>query len=59
MSQVGLYVQLKFVDWKVWKNKVLKDHDYEMTIASWTFDDASNITSHFIVVIIKLGVITL
>ena len=47
MSQVGLYVQLKFVDWKVWKKKVLKDHEYDMTIASWTFDDASNITSLF------------
>ena len=47
MSQVGLYVQLKFVDWKVWKKKVLKDHNYDMTIASWTFDDASNITSLF------------
>ena len=47
MAEVGLYVQLKFVDWKVWKNKVLKNHDYDMTIASWTFDDASNITSLF------------
>ena len=47
MSQVGLYVKLSFVDWKVWKNKVLRDHNYEMTIASWTFDDASNITSLF------------
>ena len=35
------------MDWLVWKKKVLEEHDYDVTIASWSFDDASNITSLF------------
>ena len=35
------------MDWLVWKRKVLADQDYDMTIASWSFDDSSNISSLF------------
>jgi peptide/nickel transport system substrate-binding protein len=47
LEGVGLKVDLQFMDWLVWKKKVLEEHDYDVTIASWTFDDASNITSLF------------
>lgn len=47
LEAVGLKVDLQFMDWLVWKKKVLEEHDYDITIASWSFDDASNITSLF------------
>lgn len=47
MADIGVQVDLKFVDWMVWKGKVLKERDYDLTIASWSFDDAANILSLF------------
>lgn len=47
MEAIGFKVDLQFMDWLVWKKKVLQEHDYDVTIASWSFDDASNITSLF------------
>jgi peptide/nickel transport system substrate-binding protein len=47
LEKVGIRVELQFMDWLVWKKKVLGEHDYDVTIASWSFDDASNIMSLF------------
>jgi peptide/nickel transport system substrate-binding protein len=47
LESVGLKLELQFMDWLVWKRKVLGEQDYDVTIASWSFDDASNITSLF------------
>lgn len=47
IGEAGIKVDLQFMDWLVWKKKVLKEHDYDVTIASWSFDDASNINSLF------------
>lgn len=47
LAKVGIAVDLQFMDWVVWKKRVLSQHDYDMTLASWSFDDASNITSLF------------
>ena len=47
LKQVGIRCELKFLDWINWKKKVLGKRDYDLTIASWSFDDASNITSLF------------
>ncbi len=47
LEAAGIKVDLQFMDWLVWKKKVLEEHDYDVTIASWSFDDASNITSLF------------
>lgn len=47
LEAVGIKLDLQFMDWLVWKKKVLDEHDYDITIASWSFDDASNITSLF------------
>ena len=47
LEGVGIKVDLQFMDWLVWKKKVLGDHDYDVTIAAWSFDDASNIMSLF------------
>lgn len=47
LANIGVVTQLDFLDWEVWKRKVLGEHDYDMTIASWNFDDAANISSLF------------
>lgn len=47
LEAAGIKCDLQFMDWLVWKKKVLEEHDYDVTIASWSFDDASNITSLF------------
>jgi len=47
LADVGISIDLQFMDWQVWKKKVLEQHDFDLTIASWSFDDASNISSLF------------
>ena len=47
LSKVGIRVKLKFMDWALWKNEVLGKHNYDLSIASWDFDDSSNISSLF------------
>ncbi|NDE15814.1 hypothetical protein EBZ80_12875 [bacterium] len=47
LMKAGVKVDMQFLDWVAWKKKVLFDHDYDLTLASWSFDDASNITSLF------------
>ena len=47
LAELGIGVDMQFMDWQVWKHKVLEQHDYDLTIASWSFDDASNISSLF------------
>ena len=47
LQKVGIKLKLEFVDWQVWKNRVLAEKDYEMTVAMWNFDDAANIESLF------------
>ncbi|SMF67144.1 ABC transporter substrate-binding protein [Pseudobacteriovorax antillogorgiicola] len=47
LQVIGIKVELKFLEWTVWKAKVLGEHDFDLTIASWDFDDSSNITSLF------------
>jgi peptide/nickel transport system substrate-binding protein len=47
LGNLGITTELEFMDWQVWKKRVLEDHNYDLTIASWNFDDANNITSLF------------
>lgn len=47
LADVGIPVELDFQDWNVWKKKILKDHDFDLTVASWSFDDAANVMSLF------------
>jgi len=47
LADAGIQVDLQFMDWLVWKKKVLLEHDYDVTIASWSFDDSSDISSLF------------
>ncbi|MBP9706348.1 MAG: hypothetical protein KBD78_01825 [Oligoflexales bacterium] len=47
LKDVGLDCNVSFLDWNVWKEKVLANHDYDMALGAWSFDDSSNITSLF------------
>lgn len=47
LEDIGIKIKLQFMDWLVWKEKVLGKHQYDITIASWNFDDAANISSLF------------
>jgi peptide/nickel transport system substrate-binding protein len=47
LAKVGIKIDLQFMDWQVWKDKVIGSHDYDLTLASWSFDDSSNIQSLF------------
>ncbi len=47
LQNIGIAVELKFFDWQVWKSEVIGKRNYDLTIASWDFDDSSNITSLF------------
>lgn len=46
-EKAGIKIEMQFLDWVSWKKRVLLDHDYDLTLASWSFDDASNIMSLF------------
>ena len=46
-EKAGIKIEMQFLDWVSWKKRVLFDHDYDITLASWSFDDASNIMSLF------------
>lgn len=47
LQNAGLQTEIRFLEWKVWKEEVLGKHNYDITIASWDFDDAANIASLF------------
>jgi peptide/nickel transport system substrate-binding protein len=47
LAEVGLTTKLRFLEWQNWKEDVLGKHDYDLTIASWDFDDSANIVSLF------------
>lgn len=47
LADAGIGVELQFLDWLVWKDRVLGRHDFDLTIATWSFDDDSNISSLF------------
>ena len=46
-AKAGIKIEMQFLDWVAWKKRVLFEHDYDLTLASWSFDDASNIMSLF------------
>lgn len=45
--QVGIKVNLEFVEWQAWKQDVFVDHDFDMVIAVWAFDDSADISTLF------------
>jgi peptide/nickel transport system substrate-binding protein len=47
LRQVGIKVKLEFREWQAWKQDVFVDHDFDMVIAVWAFDDSADISTLF------------
>ena len=47
LRQVGIKVNLEFREWQAWKQDVFVDHDFDMVIAVWAFDDSADISTLF------------
>src|SRR6266540_2456530 len=47
MKQVGIKINLEFREWQAWKQDVFVDHDFDIVIASWAFDDSADISTLF------------
>lgn len=47
LNKLGIRTKMVFMPWTVWKEQIIEKHDFDMTLASWSFDDASNIFSLF------------
>jgi peptide/nickel transport system substrate-binding protein len=47
LKLVGIKVNLEFREWQAWKQDVFVDHDFDMVIAGWAFDDSADISTLF------------
>jgi peptide/nickel transport system substrate-binding protein len=47
MKQAGIKINLEFREWQAWKQDVFVDHDFDMVIANWAFDDSADISTLF------------
>ncbi len=47
LRQVGIKINLEFREWQAWKQDVFVDHDFDMVIANWGFDDSADISTLF------------
>jgi peptide/nickel transport system substrate-binding protein len=47
LRQVGIKITLEFREWQAWKQDVFVDHDFDMVIAVWAFDDSADISTLF------------
>lgn len=47
LKKVGITVNVDFMERQAWKNAIFNHHRYDITYASWSFDDASDISSLF------------
>jgi peptide/nickel transport system substrate-binding protein len=47
LKLVGIKVNLEFREWQAWKQDVFVDHDFDMVIAIWAFDDSADISTLF------------
>lgn len=47
LKQVGIKINLEFREWQAWKQDVFVDHDFDMVIANWAFDDSADISTLF------------
>jgi len=47
LKKIGITVNIDFMERQAWKKAVFNHHRYDITFASWSFDDASDISSLF------------
>ena len=47
LQQVGIEVEIDWLEWKAWTEVVFIDHDFDIIYADWLFDDSFDISSLF------------
>jgi len=47
LKRIGITIKVNFMEREAWKSAVFSKHDFDITYASWTFDDASDISTLF------------
>jgi len=47
LKKIGVKVNVDFMEREAWRKAVFKEHDFDITLTSWSFDDASDITTLF------------
>ena len=47
LRQAGIKIELEFREWQAWKQDVFVDHEFDIIIASWAFDDSADISTLF------------
>ncbi len=47
LKNVGVAVRVEFKEWQAWKEDVFHEHEFDIILASWVFDDSADISSLF------------
>jgi len=47
LKNVGVAVRVEFKEWQAWKADVFLEHEFDIILASWVFDDSADISSLF------------
>jgi peptide/nickel transport system substrate-binding protein len=47
LKAVGIKIDLEFREWQAWKEDVFVNHDFDIVIANWAFDDSADISTLF------------
>jgi len=47
LKHVGVAIKVEFKEWQAWKQDVFHEHEFDIILASWVFDDSADISSLF------------
>lgn len=47
LDEIGIKLEISYLDWPDWRERVIQKHDFDLTYASWSYDRAQNITTLF------------
>jgi len=47
LKNVGVAIRVEFKEWQAWKADVFLEHNFDIILASWVFDDSADISSLF------------
>jgi len=47
LKKIGVKVNVEFMERKSWRKTIFKEHNFDITLTSWSFDDAADITTLF------------
>ena len=47
LKNVGADIKVEFKEWQAWKEDVFLEHDFDIVLAIWVFDDSADISSLF------------